>query len=149
MGKPMKKFIMVVGALCALASLPTALPVAAQGVGPPVVSCNKAFQLAAGATSITAIVPSGGTPTSPKTITWCGWTIVGGAAAATIQLSYGTGTNCNGGNVVITPAVAIPINAVLVDHQNWGFASMPQNNDLCLQIVGTGPLSVMVYYSIQ
>ena len=139
MGKPMKKFIMVVGALLALTG-----SAAAQGVGPPVVACNKSYSLVAGATSINSIVPAAG-----KTITWCGWTVVGGSGTATIQLSYGTGTNCNTGNNPVTPAVAIPVNAVLMDHQNWGFTSMPQNNDLCLQIVGIGPLTVMVYYSIQ
>lgn len=134
----MKKLAMVVGALLALTC-----SAMAQGVGPPVVSCNKSYSLAAGATSINAIVPAAG-----RTISWCGWTVVGGAAAATIQLSYGTGVNCNTGNNVITPAVAIPINAVLMDHQNWAFVSLPQSNDLCLQIIGTGPLAVMVYYSI-
>lgn len=134
----MKKLAMVVGALLALT-----LQAAAQGVGAVTIACNKSYSLAAGATSINSIVPAAG-----RTISWCGWTIVGGAATATVQLSYGTGTNCNTGNTPVTPAVIVPINAVLMDHQNWAFTSLPQSNDLCLQIIGTGPLAIMVYYSI-
>lgn len=116
-------------------------PARAQGIGPQVIACNKSFSVV-GPQSITANVAASG-----KTITWCGWAINGGSAAGTAQLTYGTGTNCNVGNTPITPLLALAISQAIIDHQNWGFVSLPMNNDLCLTTTGTG-VQIQVYYSV-
>jgi hypothetical protein len=107
-------------------------------------ACNQTFQVSQAATALTKIVTS-----TNRVITICGWAFNAGAAAATAQLEYGTGTNCGTGTTVITPAFSLGINGVLVDHPGLPNIFLPNNNDLCLVTTGTGPMQVLIHYTVQ
>ena len=107
-------------------------------------ACNLTFQFSQAATALTKIITS-----SNRVITLCGWAFNSGAAASTIQLEYGTGTNCATGTTAITPAFALGINGTLPDHPGFPSFSLPSNNDLCLVTTGTGPAIGIIYYTIQ
>lgn len=107
-------------------------------------ACNLTFQVSQAATALTKIVTS-----SNRVITICGWVFNSGAAASTAQLEYGTATNCATGTTAITPAFSLGINGILVDHSGVPNISLPNNNDLCLVTTGTGPMQVLIYYTIQ
>lgn len=124
-----------------LASVSAAL---AQANGPSQIGCNQVFQVSQAATALTKIV----TNISGKQISICGWALNAGAATATAQLEYGTGTNCGTGTTAISPVMSLGINGVLVDHIDYSPLSLPRLNDLCLVTTGTGPMQVMIYYSI-
>jgi len=117
-------------------------PAEAQMVGAPSIACNQRFQVSQGAVALTRIV----TGTATTSISICGYSSNAGAAAATWQLSFGTGTNCGTGTTAITPVFSLGINGVLVDHNIYAFFTLPQNTDLCLVTTGTGPLQIMVFY---
>lgn len=122
---------------------------AAQSGGQPVV-CTQTFQVSQGAVALTKIVSG----VAGKTITICGYVGNAGAAAGTFQLQYGTGTNCGTSTTALTPAFALGINGVLVDHgANLGNITLPQQTggvitDLCLVTTGTGPVQFLLYYGV-
>lgn len=138
----MKKLLLALGLwLVAIA------PAWAQAVGGQPVICNNRFQVSQGAVALTKIV-SGVTGTQ---ITICGYAANAGAAAATFQLSYGTGTNCGTNTTAIVPVYSLAINGVMVDHNPYAMFTVPQFtsgviSDLCLVTTGTGPLAITVWY---
>jgi hypothetical protein len=107
-------------------------------------ACNQIFQVSQAAVSLTKIVTAG-----TQVITLCGYTYNTGGAAGTMQLEYGTGTNCATGTKAITPAWSLGVNGVLPDHPGFVTFSLPNGNDLCLVTTGTGPNLVLVYYTVQ
>jgi hypothetical protein len=132
------------GQLLACALLALACSARAQNIGPGPLYCNASFQVSQGAVALTRIVAAVG-----KVISLCGWSVNAGAAAGTAQLEYGTGTNCGTGTIAVTPAYALGINGVLVDHPGAANFSLPQGADLCLVTTGTGPVQLVVYYILQ
>lgn len=118
-------------------------PVQAQGIGGINISCTQVFQVSQNAVALTKIITS-----SNRVISLCGWVFNAGAATATVQLQSGTGTNCGSNNAAVTPNFALGINGVLVDHIITAHVSLPPNNDLCLVTTGTGPMQVMIYYTV-
>lgn len=112
-------------------------------IGPLGIGCNKSFQVSQAAVALTRVVTAAG-----QTISWCGWVLNAGAAAATAQLQYGTGTNCGTGTTSITPVFSLGINGVLPDHVPVAHFSLPMGADMCLVTTGTGPMQVQLYYSI-
>jgi hypothetical protein len=122
-------------------------PAKGQVVGGQPLICTKTFQVSQGAVALTRIV----TGVSGQVISICGWDVNAGAAAGTWQLESGTGTNCGTGTTVITPAYALGINGVQVDHPTYASISLPQltggvTTDLCLVTTGTGPIQFLLYY---
>lgn len=119
-------------------------PAQAQVVGPAPIVCNSTFQVSQAATALTEIVAG----VAGKQISVCGWALNTGAAAATAQLRYGTGTDCATGTVSLTPEISLGVNGVYVDRSAYAFQSLAQLTDLCLVTTGTGPMQVTVYYGI-
>src|SRR5215813_13951546 len=113
----------------------------AQPIGPPIIGCNQIFQVTQGAVALTKIVSS----VTGKLISLCGWA-ANGNGAATVQLQYGTGTNCGTGTTSLTPAVSLAANTSYSDHPGFVFFSLPSGNDLCLVTTGAGTSNVMVYF---
>jgi len=105
--------------------------------------CNKYFQVNQAAVALTKVISG----VAAQSIQLCGWSLSGGAAAATASLSYGTGANCGTGTVVLQPLVNVAINGSYVDHVPFVNQIVPVANDLCLVTTGTGPLSVIIYYA--
>jgi hypothetical protein len=117
-------------------------PAKSQTTGPPALYCNKSFTVSLGATSITQVVAG----VANQAIHICGYDILTGAAAATYQLTVGTGTNCNANTVNITPAFSIPANGGLVSRNTTVWFSSAQGAQLCHTITGTGPVTAVVSY---
>jgi len=136
----MKKLVAALLIFFGLAS--AALAQTTAGVQP--VYCTQSFQVSQAATALAKIVSN----VANKQISICGWSLNAGAATATAQLETGSGTNCGTSTVALTPAVALGINGVLVDHTPTAFQSLNRGNDLCLVTTGTGPMQVTVYYVI-
>lgn len=134
-------------ALGLFALLLACAPARAQTVGSEAIPCNQSFQVSQAAVALTRIVQANPTGQGNRVVTWCGWAI-NTTAAATAQLEYGTGTNCGTGTTPVTPAYALGVNGVLVDHNAFGSLSLPANNDLCLVTTGTGPAQIQVYFTI-
>jgi hypothetical protein len=114
----------------------------AQSVGPSPAYCAKSFFVSAGATAITQQVA----PVAGQRVMICGYVLNAGAAAASFQLEYGTGTNCGTGTQALTPQWSLGINGVL---SNGGFGvgeATAVGSALCYTITGTGPLNAVVYY---
>jgi hypothetical protein len=114
----------------------------AQQAGAQQILCSKSQQFSLGATSITQIVPA----IVGQAIHICGIVLNTGAAAATYQLTVGTGTNCNANTVAVTPAWTLPANGSFVDRNIFTWFSSPQGYALCHTITGTGPMNVLVMY---
>jgi len=119
-------------------------PSSAQQAGAQQVYCGRVLTISAGATSIIAAV----TASSGQILAVCGYTLNAGAAAATFQLTVGTGVNCNANTLAITPVYSLGINGVLVDHPVVAFYSAPAGYQLCYTITGTGPMNANVYYHL-
>src|SRR5882672_3459441 len=81
----------------------------AQQTDRPPIYCTKFFQANQGAVALTKQVSG----ISGQSIGVCGYALYGGAAASTFSMSYGTGTNCATGGVVIIPLINVPINAAI------------------------------------
>lgn len=135
--------------LALLLALATAVPAAAQtGGGQPVI-CNKIFTVNQGAVALTKVISG----VAGDSISICGWTLSGGAAASSAALSYGTGTNCGTGTTTLLPIHNLPINGGLVDHVDFAQTPVPAVNasgvpiDVCLVTTGTGPITVVLYYA--
>jgi hypothetical protein len=108
------------------------------------VACTKAVFKDPVTTGTTLLVAAGGA------IYVCGFTAVGGAAASTFALEYGTQTTtpCDTGTPTkITPAWALPIGGIMIEnsHQFRGL-DVPAGNQLCVVQTGTGPTQLEVYY---
>jgi len=127
-------------ALAGLVLSPKLAP--AQQTGATEVICNKQFIVSAGATSMTQVVAG----ISGQSISVCGYTFNAGAAAATIQIVSGTGTNCNTGQVAITPVFSLGINGNLSFAPGRAFFSAASGAALCYVITGTGPMAAAVQY---
>ena len=113
-----------------------------QVVGPPALYCNKSFVVSALATAITQVVAG----LAGQSIHICGYVLNAGAAAATFQLTVGTGANCGTGTVNITPAFSLGVNGVLVDRGPYVWFSSAQGSALCYAVTGTGPMNALVSY---
>jgi hypothetical protein len=118
-------------------------PAKSQQVGPPPLYCNRSFTVnSLGATSIAQVVAG----VANQAIHICGYDITIGAAAATYQLTVGTGVNCNANTVNITPAFALPANGGLSSRPGFAWFSSAQGAQLCHTITGTGPVTAVVSY---
>jgi len=113
-----------------------------QPVGPMQTFCSQSFTVTAGATSITQFVRA----SVGKRIVVCGYAVGAGAAAATFQLSYGTGVNCNVGMTVLPAPWAIGIGGELINRGTGVGKVTPVNQALCYAITGTGVLTAVVYF---
>lgn len=136
--------------LALLLALASAVPAASQQFGPgPIIGCNKYFQVNQGAVALTKIVSG----IANQSISICGYSLSGGAAASTFSASYGTGTNCGTGTITVVPVINVAINGWASDHVTFAQVSVPSvnasgvANDLCIVTTGTGPISVMIYYA--
>jgi hypothetical protein len=120
----------------------------AQQTDRPPLYCTSEFQVNQAAVALTKIISG----TSGQSIGICGVALSGGAAASTFSMSYGTGTNCATGAVVMMPLINIGVNASYIDHVPFVNLSPPSQNtsavanDVCVVTTGTGPLSIIVYY---
>lgn len=132
--------------------LPQSMPAHSQGAGGAVVNCGESLQFSLGATSITQILPA----ILGQGINICGIVLNTGAAAATYQLTVGTGTNCNANAIVVTPAFSLPANASMVMQNTVAWFSTPTyvpgvtpqiSYALCHTITGTGPMNVIVQFN--
>ena len=113
-----------------------------QPVGPMQTFCSQSFSVTAGATSIRQFVPA----STGKRIVVCGYAVGAGAAAATFQLSYGTGVNCNVGTTVLPAPWALGIGGELINRGTSVGPVSPVSQALCYAITGTGVLTAVVYY---
>lgn len=136
----------------ALAGLAFPREVPAQGAGAQPVNCGESVQFSLGATSTAIIVPA----VLGQGINICGIVLNTGAAAATYQLTAGTGTNCNANTITITPAFSLPANGVMVMQNTTAWFSTPTyvpnvtpqiSYALCHTITGTGPMNVIVQFN--
>src|SRR5262245_13226578 len=126
----------------ALAGLGSPTKAPAQQTGATEVICNKQFIVSAGATALTQVVA----PVSGVPVSVCGYTFNAGAAAATVQIVSGTGTNCATGQVAITPVFSLGINGSLSFAPGRAFFSTASGAALCSVITGTGPMAIAVQY---
>lgn len=118
-------------------------PLLAQ-VGPPnTIQCNKLGTMAAGPTAITQIVAA---PTSPLSVSICGWHVTNTGAAGTFSFQYGTGVNCAGGTTTIIPAINVTSSAPSADHIDYAQFSLPAGNALCIT-PSVATISALVYYT--
>jgi len=134
---------LIAGLALAGLAFPTRAP--AQQTGATEVICNKQFVVSAGATSLTQVVA----PVAGVGISVCGYTFNAGAAAATVQIVAGTGTNCNANVINITPVYSLGINGSLSFAPGRAFLSTPAATPgymLCYVITGTGPMAIAVQY---
>ena len=127
--------------LGALASSPVT-PAHSQQAGAQQILCAKSLQFSLAATALTQIVAGN----TGQAIHVCSVVMNAGAAAATYQLSTGTGTNCGTGTVAMTPAFSLGINGVLAFNNTVAWFSTPLGNSLCHTSTGTGPMNVLVLY---
>ena len=74
------------------------------------------------------------------------------AATATVQLSYGSGTNCNANNVALTGVMTFSAGQVLAVGDGYGAilvvpvpAPGQPANDLCIQVVTAGAPGFIAY----
>jgi hypothetical protein len=117
-------------------------PANAQTVGPPALYCNKSFVISVGATSLVQVVAA----VPGQAIHICGYDLNAGAAAATFQLTVGTGTNCSTNVTNVTPVFTLGVNGVLVSRPGDVWFSSIQGAQLCYVTTGTGPLNAVVSY---
>jgi hypothetical protein len=113
-----------------------------QTIGPGPAYCGKSFFLSAGATAMTQQVAA----VAGQRVVVCGYVLNAGAAAASFQLSAGTGTNCNVSNVALTPTFSLPINGVIANRGVTVGETTAVGSALCYTITGTGPMNAVVYY---
>lgn len=128
--------------LLALA-LPLCLPVgqaAAQGTG-AVGSCSRAVIYDASTNGATQLVAAG------NTIYICGYTFFAGGTVS-VDLIYGTGTNCGTGTTKITPAYQLTTQTGIVDPSPF-FRGMdvPSSNALCINTNAAVAVQAIVYYN--
>ena len=129
----------------ALAGLVYPRDAPAQQTGATEVICNKQFIVSAGATALTQVVAA----QAGVGISVCGYTFNAGAAAATVQIMSGTGTNCATNQIAITPVFSLGINGSLSFAPGRAFISTPAATPgyaLCYVITGTGPMAIAVQY---
>lgn len=120
----------------------------AQQTDRPPLYCISTYQVNQAAVSITKIISG----VSGKSIGICGYTLAGGAAVSTFTMAYGTGTNCNTGQVTLEPIVNVPINGFIMNRTSFVNMNLPSQNasavanDVCITTTGTGPVSIVIYY---
>jgi hypothetical protein len=123
-------------------------PALSQQAGAQQILCSRSLNFSLGATSITQIVAA----STGQAIHVCSVVLNAGAAAATYQLTVGTGTNCNANTVNITPIFTLGINGVLAFNNTVAWYSTPvplpplPAYALCHTITGTGPMQALVLY---
>lgn len=140
----MRKFILsAVGLGLALAAGLGLTGAPAQPVGAPnEIVCNRVNNSSSGATVITAVAA-----VANRSISICGYSAHGGAAAGTFQLLGGQGATCGTQTVTITPVVPLPINVSVVDRIDHAWVTLPILSNLCVSITGTGPVGYNIYYT--
>lgn len=132
--------------LALLLALAYAVPAEAQA---PQNGCNKIFTVNQAAVALTKIISG----VARQSISICGISVSAGAAVGSASLSYGTGTDCATGTVVLIPAIALGINGNFTDHIAVPHIPVPAQNasavpiDICLVTVGAGPTTVILYYA--
>ena len=126
-------------------------PASAQGpiVGPgQYVLCTGAATLAVGPTTITQIIPiSGSNAGTNKSIFICGWHITNTGTTGTFTVSYGTGSNCGTGTVVVVPATNVSSSAPSADHIDYASLQTPQGVNLCVT-PSVATISFVIYYNL-
>ena len=132
----------LLGPLVLLALLAGCQPSSAQQAGAQQILCGKSIEISLGATGITTLVPG----ITGQSVHICGIYMNAGAAAATYQLTVGTGTNCASNAVLVTPAFSLGINGVMEIAHTVAFFSSPSGYSLCHTITGTGPMNVLLSY---
>ena len=110
-------------------------------VGPvyPPIQCNAAAQYSSSVAGTTQLVPLA----TGKAIYICGYDI-SAAAGSTLQLVYGTGSNCGTGTANVTPAFT-PTNT---NDSSPFFRGLlvPLSNALCLTQTGAVAVQALVFY---
>jgi len=110
-------------------------------VGPAVnpIQCNAAAQYSSSVAGTTQLVPLA----TGKAIYICGYDI-SAAAGSTLQLVYGTGSNCGTGTTNVTPAFT-PTNT---NDSSPFFRGLlvPLSNALCLTQTGAVAVQALVFY---
>lgn len=130
----MKKFALVVLALCAL----WLAPARAQQTGP--IYCSQA-QTQNGLTTITQVVPAPGVGQGRTLI--CGYT-VSAAAASAITFQYGTGTNCGTGTTTFGPTIQLGATSTFGELDIFHGLETPPGQAVCA--TGSTAASVTIYY---
>jgi hypothetical protein len=136
--------------MAALRRLLLAIAIAAGGCAPPafasqlyqsqMMGCNQQASFS-GISSVADLIPA----VTGQQIYLCGFLFNAGAAPATFQLEYGTGTNCGTGTHAIGPLFTLGVNGVLPDHKSfYDGLFAPAGNDLCVVPSASG--SGIVYY---
>lgn len=112
--------------------------------GPPnAILCNQTATFT-GAAALTTI--SGATSTSPARVYVCGWHVTStSSTTTTFQLETGTGTNCAGNAVVITPALNVTITAPSADHIDYAAWQTAQGGEVCVNAPAT--VNGLIYFS--
>jgi hypothetical protein len=113
-------------------------PALSQGapIGPPNwFTCASTAQITGTAGTTAQIVALATSPVGPggvqPRIYVCGWTFTYTAASGTIQLSYGTGSNCGTGNTVLTPPLSVGATQVSI-YTNVPSVQTAPGNALCV-----------------
>lgn len=88
--------------------------------------CNLATPVNVGVSGVTQILPA----IANQRIVICGWQVTNTAVSGTIQLSYGTGSNCATGNTTLTPVMSVG-NTALTDHTGFAILQTPLSQALC------------------
>jgi hypothetical protein len=118
----------------------------AQQTGP--IYCGQSIQIASTGAATVKLVAD---PSGSAKVFVCGYTIVDGAAAATVQLLGGTGAACATALAsTLTGIMPLPIGGILVESSSnfRGMETQP-GAGLCLTVVGTGPVAGVLYYAQQ
>lgn len=111
-------------------------------VGPgQVIMCPNVAALTPATSASTMIALSAG-----KAVSICGWHVTNSASTGTFSISYGTGSACGTGNVVIVPTQSITSSAPDVDHLPTAFFSTPAGQSVCLTPSATS-IAAVVYYN--
>jgi hypothetical protein len=103
------------------------------------IQCNAAAQYSSSVAGTTQIVAA----VTGRAIYLCGWD-VSAAAGSTLQIAYGTGTNCGTGTTNITPAFA-PTNTNDSSPFFRGLQA-PLSQALCIVQTGAVAVQALVFY---
>jgi hypothetical protein len=112
-------------------------------LGPPnTVICNQIATLAVGPTTLTQLV---GLVTG-RSVFVCGWHVTNTGATGTFSLSYGTGSNCATGTVLVVPPQNVTSTAPATDHIDYASFQIPVSQALCIT-PSVATIAAVIYYS--
>jgi hypothetical protein len=136
----MVKYLLL--ALALLLAAPS--PASAQGAIP----CNQwTLVTATGVVLLTQIIP----PSPNQRIGICGYAMIASVAAASMQLHYGTGTNCGTGTTDLSVQVFLLSGGVLVNRSDYITERVPVGNAICYDTDrtggNTGNMEAVVYWT--